>query len=55
MATMVGLRRHKMLIGSDAVDSDQTYELRSPATGEVFATIAHRARGSCGSSCPGGL
>jgi acyl-CoA reductase-like NAD-dependent aldehyde dehydrogenase len=29
-----------MLIGGEPVDSEEFYELRSPATGEVFATVA---------------
>ena len=29
-----------MFIGGESVDSDQRYELRNPATGEVFATVA---------------
>jgi aldehyde dehydrogenase (NAD+) len=40
MTTTVDLRHHKMLIGGEPVDSDDYYELRNPATGEVFATIA---------------
>jgi acyl-CoA reductase-like NAD-dependent aldehyde dehydrogenase len=39
MAT-VSVRHHTMFIGGEAVDSDQHYELRNPATGEVFATVA---------------
>src|SRR5439155_14128004 len=39
MAT-VSVQHYKMFIGGEEVDSDQHYELRSPATGEVFATVA---------------
>jgi acyl-CoA reductase-like NAD-dependent aldehyde dehydrogenase len=39
MAT-IGVTHHTMLIGGEQVDSDEFYELRSPATGEVFATVA---------------
>jgi acyl-CoA reductase-like NAD-dependent aldehyde dehydrogenase len=39
MAT-VAIRHHTMLIDGEEVDSDQSYELRNPATGDVFATVA---------------
>ena len=38
--TSVGVQHHTMFIGGESVDSDQRYELRNPATGEVFATVA---------------
>ena len=38
--TTVAVTHHQMFIDGKAVDSDSAYELRSPATGEVVATIA---------------
>src|SRR2546423_14184872 len=38
--TTVGVQHHTMFIGGEPVDSDQHYELRNPATGDVFATVA---------------
>jgi len=36
----IGVAHHKMLIGGEWVDSDQHYEIRSPATEEIVATVA---------------
>jgi aldehyde dehydrogenase (NAD+) len=37
---METIRRYRMLIGGDWVDSDDQFEIRSPATEEVVASVA---------------
>jgi aldehyde dehydrogenase (NAD+) len=37
-------RRHSMLIGGDWVESDDRFEIRSPATEDVVAIVAKGGR-----------
>ena len=37
----VGVKHHQMLIDGQWVDSDEIYEIRSPATEELVATVEH--------------
>jgi aldehyde dehydrogenase (NAD+) len=38
------IRRYSMLIGGDWVDADERFEIRSPATEEVVASVAKGGR-----------
>jgi len=38
------IRRYSMLIGGDWVDADERFEIRSPATGELVASVAKGGR-----------
>ena len=37
---METIRRYSMFIGGDWVDADERFEIRSPATEELVATVA---------------
>jgi acyl-CoA reductase-like NAD-dependent aldehyde dehydrogenase len=41
---MDAIRRYSMLIGGDWVDTDERFEIRSPATEELVASVAKGAR-----------
>jgi acyl-CoA reductase-like NAD-dependent aldehyde dehydrogenase len=41
---METIRRYSMFIGGDWVDSDEVFEIRSPATEELVATVAKGGR-----------
>src|ERR1700730_17449532 len=38
--SIVSVKHHQMLIDGQMVDSDEAYEIRSPATEELVATVA---------------
>ena len=38
------IRRYPMLIGGDWVDADEQFEIRSPATEELMASVANGGR-----------
>src|SRR5271170_7391242 len=41
---METIRRYSMFIGGDWVDADEQFEIRSPATEELVATVAKAGR-----------
>jgi acyl-CoA reductase-like NAD-dependent aldehyde dehydrogenase len=41
---MDAVRRYSMLIGGDWVDTDERFEIRSPATEELVASVAKGGR-----------
>ena len=41
---METIRRYSMFIGGDWVDADERFEIRSPATEELVATVAKGGR-----------
>jgi len=41
---MDAIRRYSMLIGGDWVDTDERFEIRSPATEELVASVAKGGR-----------
>ena len=38
------IRRYSMVIGGDRLDADEQFEIRSPATEELVATVAKGGR-----------
>jgi hypothetical protein len=52
---METVRRYSMFIGGDWVDADERFEIRSPATEELVASVAKGGRGHIGTCCHGVL
>ena len=48
------VRRYAMLIDGDWVDTDDRFEIRSPATEELVASVPAPRRNSFTSTCPAG-